>query len=125
MDKKEVEKKKELIERAKELRRNMTKQEKHLWYDFLQRYPVKIYKQRVIDTFIADFYCHKARLVIELDGSQHYTLENKSYDTSRTAILEKYGLKVLRFDNRDVDDEFDGVCRVIDREIKARMNEDM
>ena len=124
MDKKEVEKKKELIKRAKELRRNMTKQEKRLWYDFLQRYPVKIYKQRVIDTFIADFYCHKARLVIELDGSQHYTLENKSYDASRTAILEKYGLKVLRFDNRDVDDEFDGVCLVIDREIKARMNED-
>lgn len=64
---------KNLIPRAKELRKDMTKQERHLWYDFLRFYPVKIYKQKVIDNFIVDFYCHKAKLVIELDGSQHYT----------------------------------------------------
>jgi very-short-patch-repair endonuclease len=63
---------KKLLPFAKELRKEMTKQERHLWYDFLRYYSVKIYKQKVIDNFIVDFYCHKARLVIELDGSQHY-----------------------------------------------------
>ena len=98
----------------------MTKQEKHLWYDFLQTYPVKIYKQRIIDNFIADFYCHKAHLVIELDGSQHYTPEGRSYDRSRTKVLEEYGLLVLRFSNKDVDERFEGVCYVIDKTIKER-----
>ena len=101
----------------------MTEQEKHLWYDFLQSYSIKIYKQRIIDDFIADFYCHKARLVIELDGSQHYTPEGKSYDAARTDVLERYGLKVIRFMNRDVDDNFDGVCYVIDKTIKDRIEE--
>ena len=109
-----------LLENAKSLRRNMTKQENHLWYDFLQKYPVKIYKQRIIDNFIADFYCHKARLVIELDGSQHYTPEGKSYDQARTKVMEEYGLYVLRFSNKDVDEHFEGVCYVIDKTIKER-----
>ena len=68
----------------------MTPQENHLWYDYLQHYPLKIYKQRIIDNFIADFYCHKARLVIELDGSQHYTPDGKNYDGLRTDVIEKY-----------------------------------
>ena len=113
----------DLLEIARMLRRNMTEQEKHLWYDFLQSYSIKIYKQRIIDDFIADFYCHKARLVIELDGSQHYTPEGKSYDAARTDVLERYGLKVIRFMNRDVDDNFDGVCYVIDKTIKDRIEE--
>ena len=113
----------DLLEIARMLRRNMTEQEKHLWYDFLQSYSIKIYKQRIIDDFIADFYCHKARLVIELDGSQHYTPEGKSYDAARTDVLERYGLKVIRFMNRDVDDNFDGVCYVIDKTIKERIEE--
>ena len=62
-----------LTENAKELRKNMTKEEKHLWYDFLKTYPVRFLRQKVIDDYISDFYCHKARIVIELDGSQHYT----------------------------------------------------
>ena len=103
-----------LLNRARDLRRNMTRQERHLWYDFLRHYPVKIYKQRIIDNYIADFYCHSARLVIELDGSQHYTFEGTNYDAVRTERLEEYGLSVLRFSNRDVDDNFEGVCRVID-----------
>jgi len=101
----------------------MTRHEKHLWYDYLQHYPVKVYKQRIIDNFIADFYCHKARLVIELDGSQHYSLEGKSYDKSRSEVLEQYGLLVLRFSNTDIDKNFDGVCRMIDKTIKKRMEE--
>ena len=109
-----------LLENAKSLRKNMTKQEKHLWYDFLRSYPIKIYKQRIIDNFIADFYCHKAKLVIELDGSQHYNEDGKAYDKQRTEILNRYGLTVLRFSNSDVDKNFDGVCFVIDKTIKER-----
>ena len=111
----------DLLENAKDLRKNMTPQEKHLWYDFLRKYPIKIYRQRIIDNFIADFYCHQAKLVIELDGSQHYKPENQLYDKKRTAVLENYGILVLRFTNMDVDNEFDGVCRVIDRTISERM----
>ena len=114
-------KKNELLPYARALRRNMTKQERHLWYDFLQHYPVKIYKQRIIDNFIADFYCHRARLVIELDGAQHYTHEGKTYDEARTEVLEKYGLHVLRFTNRDIDTKFEGVCYWIDKTIRERI----
>ena len=110
-----------LLNVARILRRNMTRQEKHLWYDFLRYYPVKMYKQRIIDNFIADFYCHSARLVIELDGSQHYTSQGKAHDEARTEILEKYGIHVLRFSNKDVDDNFEGVCRMIDKVINERI----
>ena len=75
--------------RAKELRREMTQHERKLWYLFLRKYPVKIYKQRVINSFIADFYCPAARLVIELDGSQHYTDQGEAYDKERDTIIEK------------------------------------
>ena len=110
-----------LLNVARILRRNMTRQEKHLWYDFLRYYPVKMYKQRIIDNFIADFYCHSARLVIELDGSQHYTTQGKERDEARTEILEKYGIHVLRFSNKDVDDNFEGVCRMINKVINERI----
>ena len=115
----------EIIPFAKELRKNMTRQEKHLWYDFLADYPVRFQRQKTIDNFIADFYCHKARLVIELDGSQHYTPEGKSYDEARTEILERYGLQVLRFSNRDIDEKFEGVCCLIDKTIKERINDQL
>ena len=121
MDKVMLNKNNKLLEYAKELRRNMTPQEKHLWYDFLRHYPLKIYKQRIIDNFIADFYCHKARLVIELDGSQHFTPEGRSYDEARTDVLEKYGLSVIRFSNIDVDERFDGVCYMIDKAIQEKI----
>ena len=106
---------------ARELRRKMTPQEKKLWYDFLRKYPVKFYKQRIIESFIVDFYCADARLVIELDGSQHYTEQGKAYDEERSQILNLYDLEVLRFTNLELDQQFDAVCEVIDREVKARM----
>ena len=121
MNEVQIKKNNKLLENAKELRRNMTPQEKHLWYDFLQNYPVKIYKQRIIDNFIADFYCHQARLVIELDGSQHYTPEGKTYDEARTEVLERYGLHVLRFSNMDIENKFEGVCYMIDKTISERL----
>ena len=110
-----------LLEKAKELRRNMTSQEKRLWYDFLQHYPEKIYKQRIIDNYIVDFYCHKARIIIEIDGSHHFTLEGKCYDEARTKIINEYGISVLRFSNWDIDDKFETVCEIIDSTIKQRL----
>ncbi len=98
----------------------MTRQERHLWYSFLKTYPVKFYRQRVIDHYIADFYCSKAKLIIELDGSQHYTEEGEEYDQIRTDILERYGLEVIRFSNADVDKNFVGVCEAIDEKVKQR-----
>ena len=115
-----IKKNNNLLKAAKMLRKNMTRHERHLWYDFLQKYPVKIYKQRIIDNYIADFYCHKARVVIELDGSQHYTPKGQKYDDSRTKVFERYDIKVLRFSNKDIDDNFEGICFVIDEAIKQR-----
>lgn len=118
-----IEKNNKLLNTAKILRRNMTDQEKRLWYNFLKNYPTKLYKQRIIENFIVDFYCHSARLVIELDGSQHYTLKGKNHDAERTKILEKYGLYVLRFSNQDIDKNFNGVCHMIDKTIQERMKQ--
>lgn len=104
---------------AKILRKEATKQENHLWYDFLSKYEVKFQRQKAIDSFIADFYCHKAKLVIELDGSQHYTLEGREKDEFRTEILQGYDLTVIRFTNEQVDKNFHNVCIYIDKVVKT------
>ena len=108
---------------ARALRKNMTPQEKHLWYDFLKNYPVKFYRQRPICGYIVDFFCVRARLIIELDGSQHYTEDGEEYDTIRTEILNENGLTVLRFTNPQVNREFESVCMAIDNNIKALTGE--
>ena len=87
----------DMLPRARELRREMTPQERKLWYQFLRRYPVKIYKQRIIESFIADFYCSRAQLVIELDGAQHTTEQGLLYDRERSSIFSQYGLDVFVF----------------------------
>ena len=110
----------QMLPRARELRRNMTPQEKKLWYQFLRKYPVKIYKQRIIESFIVDFYCAPAKLVIELDGSQHYTEQGEAYDAERSACLARYELEVIRFTNSEIDTEFDAVCRKIHTVIQER-----
>ena len=112
--------KRELIPFAKQLRRNATKQEQHLWYDFLKEYPVKFRRQCAISGFIADFYCASAKLIIEVDGSQHYEEFNKEYDIERSAILSQYGIKVLRFSNSDVDKSFSRICDIIDKTVRQR-----
>ena len=109
---------------TRKLRKNMTKQERHLWYDFLRKYPIKIYRQRSIDCYIVDFYCSKANLVIEIDGGQHYTEEDIAYDQKRTAAIEKYNLKVIRFSNREIDKEFDGVCWKIDQITQTQLEKE-
>ena len=112
-----------MLNRAKELRRDMTPQERKLRYMFLRTYPVKFYKQRIIESFIVDFYCHAAKLVIEIDGSQHYEPQGQAYDEERTAILKKYGLEVLRFSNREINTDFRAVCEHIDNTVKERMSQ--
>ena len=99
---------------AKKLRKNSTPQEAKLWYVFLSKYNVRFQRQKAIDNFIADFYCHKAKLVIEIDGSQHYEEQTKQKDAFRTEILEGYDLKVIRFTNLDIDNRFRAVCDYID-----------
>ena len=108
---------------AKELRLSATPQENHLWYDFLSKYSPRFQRQKAIDNFIADFYCHKAKLIVEIDGSQHNTVLGKKKDADRTEALEYYGLKVVRFTNRQVDLDFHGVCKYIDAVVKASLRE--
>ena len=124
MEKIRVDKNNNLLENARTLRKNMTPQEKHLWYDFLRYYPIKIYKQRIIGNYIADFYCSAARIVIEIDGAQHFTSEGRLHDEARTETLNRYGLEVLRFTNSDVDYRFDAVCSMIDKMIMQRIKEE-
>ena len=109
------------LENARRLRREMTPHERKLWYLFLRKYPVKVYKQRIIGRFIVDFYCAPARLVIELDGSQHYESQGLAYDAERSQFLIALGLEVLRFSNRDIDMDFRSVCEQIDFAIQKRL----
>lgn len=104
---------------ARTLRKNMTRQERHLWYDFLRNYPIHFYRQRVIEHYIVDFYCSSANLVIEVDGSQHYTVEGEEYDRIRTDILKLHQLQVLRFSNWEIDNQFPSVCAKIDAAVKG------
>ena len=107
-----------LVEMAKALRKEMTKAERKLWYDFLRNHPKRFYRQRPIDHFIADFYCSECALIIEIDGSQHYTPEGLKRDAVRTDILSLYGLQILRFTNKEVLEEFETVCAAIQRKIQ-------
>ena len=115
-----MEKNKELKVNAQNLRKNMTKEEAHLWYQCLCRAKYRFRRQYVIGNYIVDFYCHQAKLVIELDGSQHYTPEEMEYDKKRTAFLESQGLKVVRFSNLDVMRSFRDVCEAIYQIMEVR-----
>ena len=115
---------KKLIPTAKMLRKNMTEEEYMLWYGFLRKYTVRFSRQKVLGRYIVDFYCAKAKIAVELDGSQHYTEEGLRYDEERTAFLERYGLKVIRIPNFEVKRNFKGVCYYIDCAVeKALENE--
>lgn len=106
---------------ARTLRKNPTKEENHLWYDFLRNYPIRFHRQYVIESFIVDFFCPKAKLVIELDGNQHYEKESAvNYDFKRTKEIEKYGFLVLRYTNLDIQRRFRNVCEDIDRHVQER-----
>ncbi|MEE1013694.1 MAG: endonuclease domain-containing protein, partial [Clostridia bacterium] len=102
---------------SQNLRKNMTKEERHLWYDFLKLLPVTIHRQKVINDYIVDFYCAEAKLVIELDGSQHYEEEGKRKDKQRDAFFAELGYTVLRYSNLEITRNFEGVCQDIGRHI--------
>ena len=103
-----------LTENAKSLRKNMTKEERLLWYDFLRQYPVRFLRQKIIDNYSVDFYCHQAKLIIELDGSQHYEEKGLLKDKIRTEKIESRNLTVIRIPNNAIKENFRGVCEYID-----------
>ena len=114
---------KQLIPLAKQLRKEMTKEERHLWYDFLRPYSVRFSRQKVLGKYIADFYSAEAKLVIELDGSQHYEPDEMQNDADRTAFLEEYGLRVIRIPNNEVTGNFRGVCEHIDAAVRQSLSQ--
>jgi len=114
---------KQLVPLVKQLRKEMTKEERHLWYDFLRSYPVRFSRQKVLGKYIADFYSAEAKLVIELDGSQHYEDGAIGKDADRTAFLEAYCLKVIRIPNNEVSSNFLGVCEHIDAAVRQSLSQ--
>ena len=113
----------DLTTNARTLRKNMTKEEKHLWYDFLKNYPVRFLRQKVIDDYIVDFYCHSARLILELDGSQHYEEKGLQQDRIRTERIERRNLTVIRIPNNEITGNFEGVCDYIDNVVKESLRQ--
>ena len=109
----------DLKRKAQKLRANMTKEERHLWYDFLKGYGISFYRQKPIGDFIVDFYCASAKLVVELDGGGHYEPEEQQYDERRTKFLNGLGITVLRFSNLDIGNNFRGVCMKIDEFVRT------
>jgi very-short-patch-repair endonuclease len=112
----------DLIPIAREMRHKATKQEQHLWYDFLRNHPAHFRRQKVISGFVVDFYCAKAKLVVEIDGRQHYGTDYLEYDNERTEVLKAYGISVIRFSNSAIDNSFDFVCAYIDKTVNKRLN---
>ncbi len=119
---------KKIVPTARMLRKNMTKEERHLWYDFLRNYPVKITRQKVLGRYIADFYCAQAKIAIELDGNQHAEEYNVIKDNERTRYLEGYDITVIRIPNYEVNKYFDGVCEyiheTIDQALRSAVEEE-
>ena len=115
---------KELVPLAKTLRKGMTREEKHLWYDFLRSYPIKFIRQKIIGNYIVDFYCPRASLVVELDGSQHYSEKGKQDDAERDAFLAGYGMRVLRITNYEINTNFEGACIEINKRVREQIGYD-
>ncbi len=114
---------KQLVPFAKQLRKEMTKEERHLWYDFLRKYPIRFSRQKVLGKYIVDFYSSQAKLVVELDGSQHYDEFGTQKDAERTAFLNDYGLKVIRIPHNEVNNNFSGVCEYIASVVKQSLSQ--
>ena len=108
---------------AQRLRREMTREERHLWYDFLKGLPLTVRRQKVIGPYIVDFYCHEAKLIIELDGSQHYEEAGLQKDAQRTEYLKGYDVTVIRIPNNYVNENFEGVCQYIDLAVQQSLSQ--
>lgn len=107
---------------AKKLRKNMTPWERKLWFEFLRSFPVRFQRQKAIGDYIVDFYCAKAHLVIELDGSQHYNKNNIVKDKIRTEKLEGFNLEIIRIPNNEIDENFSGVCEYIEEAVNRKLS---
>lgn len=103
--------KKFLLQKSKELRNNMTKEERKLWYEFLKDLPLMIKRQKIIGNYIVDFYCFEKKIIIEIDGGQHYTIEGKQKDSARDEYLKEQGYSILRYTDSEVNKNFEGVCQ--------------
>ena len=112
---------KEMLLKARDLRKNMTLEEKRLWHDFLKDYPVRFRRQEIFGHYVLDFYCSKAKLAIEIDGLQHYIPDSIEYDKIRTDYLKRNGITVIRFLNKDILDNFENTCKHIDNIIKSKI----
>ena len=112
---------KNLLIYAKELRKNMTLEEKELWYKFLSSYPIRFRRQHIIGNYIADFYCDRAKLVIEIDGSQHYEHDAAEYDKKRTEYFESLGISVIRLLKQNINNNFENTCRYVDKIVKSKI----
>jgi very-short-patch-repair endonuclease len=113
----------DLIEKAKELRENMTPEENKLWYKFLRNYPLRFLRQKVIDDYILDFYCSKVRLDIEIDGNQHLSVANREHDAVRAGKLSQFGITTIRFFNDQINLNFPEVCRQIESKINELLSQ--
>ena len=109
-----------LTPNAQKLRKNMTKEERHLWYDFLKQLSVTVHRQKGIGNYIVDFYCDKAKLAIEVDGSQHYSQQGNAADQMRDEYLSSIGITVLRYSNLDIEQRFESVCEDIQKHIEMQ-----
>ena len=103
---------------SQKLRKEMTREESHIWYDFLKKLPFTVNRQKVIGNYIADFYIAECKIVIEIDGSQHYDGEKREYDSARDAYFASKGILVLRYKNRDINERFSAVCSDIKKNIE-------
>ena len=112
---------KNLTPYARELRKNMTKEERHLWYDYLRSHPVRFVRQKVLGKYIVDFYSAKAKLVIEIDGSQHFEEKGMQHDAERDDFLRSYGLTIIRIPNIEINTNFDGVCEYLRLQIEQAL----
>ena len=112
-----------LVRNAQSLRNHMTKEERHLWYDYLRNYDIRFLRQKILGKYIVDFYCPEAKIVLELDGSQHYTPMGIEKDTERTSYLAQYNITVIRIPNNEVMCNFRGVCEYIDLQVRQSLSQ--
>lgn len=110
-----------ILSTARMLRKHPTKEENHLWYDFLRKHSQKFVRQKIIGKYIADFYCAKAKLVIELDGSQHFTEYGIKKDAERTEFFKRFGITVIRISNTTIKTNFSGACDYIDNTLQEML----
>jgi very-short-patch-repair endonuclease len=116
---------KDLKSRGRRLRRDQTPAERKLWYVYLCDHPFKFTRQKPLGQYIADFYCARSLLAVELDGDSHFSVEAEKRDAMRTQQLARLGIRIVRFKNSEVMEQFEGVCMRIEDALRANEPEDL